>query len=60
MPATIAPFTLLVPVAGMGSAALFLGEPLAWWKLAAGLLVLSGLALNLFGARAWAWLRSPR
>lgn len=57
--ATIAPFTLLVPVAGMTSAALFLGESLEWWKIAAGLLVLGGLALNQFGVRAWA-LFSPR
>jgi O-acetylserine/cysteine efflux transporter len=49
--ATIAPFTLLVPVAGMVSAALVLDKPLQWWKLAAGLLVLAGLALNQFGAR---------
>ena len=52
--ATIAPFTLLVPVAGMLSAALVLGEQLEWWKIAAGALVLSGLALNQFGARIWA------
>jgi O-acetylserine/cysteine efflux transporter len=52
--ATIAPFTLLVPIAGMTSAALFLGESLEWWKIAAGLLVLGGLALNQFGPRAWA------
>jgi len=49
--ATIAPFTLLVPVAGMLSAALVLGEPLQRWKITAGLLVLSGLAFNQFGAR---------
>jgi O-acetylserine/cysteine efflux transporter len=58
--ATIAPFTLLVPVAGMTSAALFLDEPLEWWKIAAGLLVLGGLALNQFGMRAWSWAVSPR
>ena len=52
--ATIAPFSLLVPVAGMASAALVLGEPLQWWKVAAGALVLGGLALNQFGARLWA------
>ncbi len=52
--ATIAPFTLLVPVVGMLSAALVLGESLDWWKLVAGALVLSGLALNQFGARLWA------
>lgn len=49
--ATIAPFTLLVPVAGMVSAALVLDEPLQWWKIAAGMLVLAGLALNQFGGR---------
>ncbi|MFC3109640.1 EamA family transporter [Undibacterium arcticum] len=49
--ATIAPFSLLVPVAGMVSAAIVLGEPLQWWKIAAGMLVLSGLLLNQFGAR---------
>lgn len=58
--ATIAPFTLLVPVAGMTSAALILGEDLQWWKIAAGVMVLSGLALNQFGARIWASLASPR
>ncbi|HWJ95009.1 MAG TPA: EamA family transporter [Telluria sp.] len=56
--ATVAPFTLLVPVAGMVSAALVLGEPLQWWKIAAGLLVLSGLALNQFGPRILARLRA--
>jgi len=52
--ATIAPFSLLVPVAGMLSAALVLGEALQWWKIGAGLLVLAGLALNVFesGRRA--------
>ncbi len=49
--ASIAPFTLLVPIAGMASAAAVLGEALQWWKLAAGLLVLCGLALNQFGPR---------
>ena len=57
---SIAPFSLLVPVAGMTSAALFLGESLEWWKIVAGLLVLAGLALNQFGARIWARVLSPR
>ena len=56
--ATIAPFSLLVPVAGMTSAALILGEELQWWKIAAGALVLSGLALNQFGERLWAKAKS--
>ncbi len=58
--ASIAPFSLLVPVAGMTSAALFLGEALEWWKVVAGLLVLTGLALNQFGARIWTRVVSPR
>ena len=58
--ATVAPFSLLVPVAGMLSAALVLGEPLQWWKLAAGALVLGGLALNLFGGRLWAMATAVR
>lgn len=44
--AQIAPFTLLVPVTGMLTAALVLHEPLQDWKLLAGAMVLAGLALN--------------
>ena len=44
--AQIAPFTLLVPVTGMLTAALVLHEPLQDWKLLAGAMVLGGLALN--------------
>jgi O-acetylserine/cysteine efflux transporter len=58
--ATIAPFSLLVPVAGMLSAAIVLGEPLQWWKVVAGMLVLGGLALNQFGGRIWAMARAAR
>ena len=58
--ATVAPFSLLVPVAGMLSAAVVLGEPLQWWKMAAGALVLGGLALNLFGGRIWERATAPR
>ena len=49
--AAVTPFALLVPVAGMASAALLLDEPLQWWKLVGGVLVLGGLALNVFGGR---------
>ncbi len=44
--AQIAPFTLLVPVSGMLTAALLLHEPLQPWKLAAAALVVGGLVLN--------------
>jgi O-acetylserine/cysteine efflux transporter len=57
---TIAPFTLLVPVAGMLSAALILHEPLQWWKITAGWLVLGGLALNQFGGRLLMALRQAK
>lgn len=49
--ATVAPLSLLVPVFGFAASALILGEPLQSWKLAAGLLVLAGLAINLFWGR---------
>jgi O-acetylserine/cysteine efflux transporter len=49
--ATIAPLSLLVPVFGFAASALILGEPLQSWKIAAGLLVIGGLALNIFWAR---------
>ncbi len=46
--ATVVPMALLVPVFGMASSALVLGEPLPVWKLLAAALVLAGLALNLW------------
>ncbi len=49
--ATITPMALCVPVFGMGASALFLGESLPPWKLAAAALVMSGLALNLLWPR---------
>jgi O-acetylserine/cysteine efflux transporter len=49
--ATVAPFTLLVPVFGFTSSALALGEPLYPWKLAAAVLIIAGLCINLAGAR---------
>lgn len=55
--ATVAPFTLLVPVFGFGSSMLYLGEPLQIWKLQAGALVITGLAINLFGRRIYQRIR---
>lgn len=48
---SIAPFTLLIPIFGILSSALILGEPLQPWKIGAGSLILIGLCVNLFGAR---------
>lgn len=55
--ATIAPMALLVPIFGMGASALWLGEPLQSWKLAAAGLVMAGLALNLLWPKLAAQLR---
>jgi O-acetylserine/cysteine efflux transporter len=43
--AVISPYALLVPVFGMGSSAILLGEPLPAWKFYAAALVLGGIAL---------------
>ncbi|MES2032996.1 MAG: EamA family transporter [Pseudomonadota bacterium] len=49
--ATIAPMSLLVPVFGMAASALWLGESLPGWKLAAAGLVMTGLAVNVLWPR---------
>ena len=43
----VVPFTLLVPVAGFLSSALFLGEELPYWKLLASLFIMGGLIFGL-------------
>jgi O-acetylserine/cysteine efflux transporter len=50
-PGTVTPTALLVPVFGMASAAVWLGEPLPAWKLGAAALVLGGLLWNLWVSR---------
>ncbi len=49
--ASVAPTALLVPVFGMGASALVLGEAMPSWKLQAGALVLTGLAVIIFWPR---------
>lgn len=44
----VVPYTLLIPVVGFLSTALFLGEELTPWKLSASAFILSGLVFNLF------------
>ncbi|MBX9645325.1 MAG: EamA family transporter [Novosphingobium sp.] len=46
-----APLSLLVPVFGLGTSALVLGEPLQPWKLTAFALVMAGLALGVLWPR---------
>ena len=48
---TVAPLSLLVPVFGLGSSVLLMGEPLQPWKLAAFALVMAGLSLGLLWPR---------
>ena len=48
--ATIAPFTLLVPVFGFAGSVIVLHEPVPDWKLWAGALVIAGLALNVLSS----------
>jgi len=49
--ATVSPFALLVPIVGMSSSALILGESLSQWQLAGAALVMAGLGINVFGGR---------
>lgn len=49
--ATVAPFTLLVPITGIASGVLILGEPIHLADVAGGVLVLIGLALTVFRIR---------
>jgi O-acetylserine/cysteine efflux transporter len=53
----ITPFALLIPVSGIASGVIFLGEGLAPLQIVGALLVLAGLAENVFGARLRASMR---
>lgn len=48
---TVAPFALLVPVAGFGSTMLLLGETVSALEIAGSVLIFAGLLLNVFGPR---------
>jgi O-acetylserine/cysteine efflux transporter len=47
----IAPFSMLVPVIGLSSAAVLLDEKLSHLQLIGTILIMSGLAINVFGGR---------
>lgn len=49
--AVIAPYALLIPIFGMGSSALLLGEALPPWKLVAAAMVLGGITLITLAGR---------
>lgn len=55
----VAPLSLLVPVVGLVSAAVFLDEHLAAVQWAGGAIVMLGLAINVFGLSLWNRLRRP-
>jgi O-acetylserine/cysteine efflux transporter len=54
--ALISPFALLIPVSGLVSGALFLGESLGPVQLAGVALVFVGLVYNVYGLKMRAWL----
>jgi O-acetylserine/cysteine efflux transporter len=56
----VAPFSLLVPIFGMSSGAVLLGEPLGALRIAAAGLVLAGLAIILLPSRAPAPLETTK
>jgi O-acetylserine/cysteine efflux transporter len=47
----VTPFALLVPIFGIASGIILLGEPFATIEISGGALVLAGLILNMFGPR---------
>ncbi|UPT57792.1 EamA family transporter [Dickeya zeae] len=55
----VAPLSLLVPVVGILSASLLLGESLSGRQLSGAALVMLGLLVNIFGTRLWLlrWVR---
>jgi O-acetylserine/cysteine efflux transporter len=56
----IAPFALLIPVSGVISGAIFLGESLAPLQAVGAALVFAGLVENVYGPRIRAWLARAR
>jgi len=59
-PGAGAPFSLLVPLVGLTSASILLGERLALLQLAGALLVMIGLAVNVWGGWLFGRLRLAR
>jgi len=49
--AVVAPYAMLIPIFGMGSSALFLGEPLPPWKIMSAAMVLGGIMVITFLGR---------
>jgi O-acetylserine/cysteine efflux transporter len=47
----VAPFSLLVPIVAMVGSTIILRENISAWQIGGGLLIMSGLVLNVFGGR---------
>jgi O-acetylserine/cysteine efflux transporter len=58
--ALISPFALLVPVSGIASGMVFLGETFAPLQMAGVALIFAGLVVNTYALRIRAWLASSR
>jgi O-acetylserine/cysteine efflux transporter len=54
----VAPFSLLVPVVGLTSASLLLGDRLGQWQMIGAVLVMLGLLINVCGGWVLDRLRS--
>ncbi|WP_411274891.1 EamA family transporter [Daejeonella sp.] len=57
---SVVPFTLLVPVIGFLSSALYLGEELPSWKLVASLFIIGGLIFGLLGKQVQGMIKGLR
>lgn len=55
---TVVPFTLLIPVVGFLSSAMFLSEQLTDWKLWASFFIMGGLIFNLFEKKILSFMNS--
>lgn len=51
----VAPLSLLVPVVGLVSTALLLGETLSGLQIVGALMIMLGLLINVFGSRLWTY-----
>lgn len=57
---TITSFTILIPIVALLSSVTLLGEPLQSWKIFAAILVLLGLAINLFGKKLQRFIKKEK
>ncbi|WP_276347895.1 EamA family transporter [Daejeonella sp. JGW-45] len=56
----VVPFTLMIPVVGFLSSALYLGETLPWWKLLASVFIIGGLVFGLLEKQVYGLVKKLR